>query len=282
MSFPTLAQGIARGPGEAKYPQLWNNLTFCCAMSAGVTGLTMHDYSSFNLTGTLAGSLTGADWVIDGTGFTGTTKPVSYSMFMDRGADDHINWGTSSSLKMNLDNFAITAWTKIQSSPVNRYHPFLANGAESNGDAGYLFAFDSTSNAFRCSMGDATDRTSYYAGSGLVLDDDTWHHVAVNYDRTGNMECFIDGDAIGSTNISSRAGETIGAVGDNTYMGRWTSIGFTLDDWLGDVMAWRRLLTRIEIKRMALDPSFSPLNLVRKTNGFVAAAVAARRIFVIS
>jgi len=85
-----------------------------------------------------------------------------------------------------------------------------------------------------------------------------WHHFAINCDRSGNMEFFIDGDSQGTVDISADVGDSIPAADFHPL----TSDNIALhdgavDDWtaypifpviVGPVAVHKRLLTAAELR----------------------------------
>lgn len=81
----------------------------------------------------------------------------------------------------------------------------------------------------------------------------SWHHVAVTYDRSGNMTIFIDGVQEGSQDISGSTGSILGALpfnigedgtGDYTYTGTHYDFEGIIDEF----RLWDDLRTQQEIR----------------------------------
>jgi hypothetical protein len=89
---------------------------------------------------------------------------------------------------------------------------------------------------------------------GPQLNDGSWHHVAVTFDRSDYGRIYIDGQWVNSTSIAPDAGKPIGSVDTddlsmsiNLGQDGTGEYGSSLDALMDDVGIWRRQLTAQEV-----------------------------------
>lgn len=84
------------------------------------------------------------------------------------------------------------------------------------------------------------------------LNDGQWHHLAVNIDRTGEMELFADGASTGIRSISDYSDKNIDALG--LVLGADALGKFSVQDASFDELkVYSRLMSVSEIKKQALE-----------------------------
>ena len=97
-------------------------------------------------------------------------------------------------------------------------------------------------------IGDGSDRADFTLGSRDVTGDGAWHHVLVAHDRDGSATFYLDGQAVGSTNLGS-----IGDIdaGLPTVIGNDGGLGnYQWDGDIDEVAIWRRVLTPAEAEEV--------------------------------
>ena len=99
-----------------------------------------------------------------------------------------------------------------------------------------------------------TSRADYDGPSGL-FSDHNWHHIALTFDRLGDLITYVDGQQVNTTSIAANTGIidsgmpiNIGQDGTGTYTDGG-SVGIT-DGQIDDLGIWRRVLNASEIGRI--------------------------------
>ena len=106
---------------------------------------------------------------------------------------------------MLTDDISISAWVKMGSSQKS-YPTIVSKGGTSSRNEGYWFYFSGTRIKFAFS--DGTQRLSNYSSNVDVMDN-TWHHVAVSVDRDGDLNFYLDGENVGTKDVSSFSGKNV-------------------------------------------------------------------------
>lgn len=154
------------------------------------------------------------------------------------GAQDYIKIKNSSSdlFTLGTSDFAWTGWVNYGDITSKK----IFDAAES--DDGF-FIYIGGSGEIRVRVCDAVgDFTTDLRSTG-------WRHVAVNFDRSGNATCYIDGVLeVDTINISGEVSDDAGCADDITIgiNNNETSEDYT--GYLCNIGVWKRLLTQPEIK----------------------------------
>ena len=172
----------------------------------------------------------------------GRVAPVSDGAAYFDGSQDYIKIDNASTdlFTLNTSDFAWAGWIKAETDAASE-KIFDALGDAINGFFIYI-----------ASGGDVRIRVADVAGSfssGTSLRDGLWHHVAVNFDRSGNATCYFDG-VLDSTTVDISA-----EVSDSASCGDDITIGINNDEnnedfkgFLCNIGVWKRLLTQAEVK----------------------------------
>ena len=184
---------------------------------------------------------------------TGEVVPISDGSASFDGTNDYINVANNSDLDMGTDNdFSISFWVKI-------------NGAVSD-------------SRFLVDRNHVTSYSVYVVSGGALkialhgeylniasndIDDDKWHHVVASYDRSANLNAYLDGRLVGTKDISSITDDL-----DNSSalgIGRSTSSGGYLNGYMCNVGLWSSALTLAEVKSI-MYKNYADLQASEKTN----------------
>lgn len=165
------------------------------------TGTTsVVDSSGNNLTGTLAGSMTAADWV-----------PGNIGSALDfDGTDDAVSFGTTSVLKFGSGNFTYSAWVKTSATGATDVYI-----ADSNNATAERLLYTGGANTAVCFARDASGNSATATGTTTITNG-VWHHLACV--RSGSsVYIYVDGrlegsgtnGSVGSTDTTPAASTTI-------------------------------------------------------------------------
>jgi hypothetical protein len=131
------------------------------------------------------------------------------SQWFELGSD--IDPGTS--------DFWFSAWIKAAASTV--YESIFSTGGGSKGTEGVWVTLESGGN-LRVGISDGSTQI-FDDVSDAALDDNTWHHVAINLDRDGNAQAYVDGvEQTANSDISALNGNSITPT-DKPHIGRYAS-----------------------------------------------------------
>jgi hypothetical protein len=135
--------------------------------------------------------------------------------------------------------------------------PALLSTFEGNFSLSYWFNADNqltfpvscgrTNTGFTTQVG-GSDFNVYYNNLLITTNDqdytdNTWHHIVVTVDRSGNMELFTDGISRGTVDISAASVPTISGF----QAGRFESGTIYYTGLVDEIGVWSRVLTSTEI-----------------------------------
>lgn len=194
-SIPT--GGIVSKAAETDYVSLNDGLVLYSSFDEGtVEGNNVTDISGNGHNGTVQGSVT----YVDGISGKAINMPST-----DRG---YVDYGKSNDIIPETGDFSISLW-------------YMATGDTNNGTLISNKNYDSGKNR-GIAIGTFDDasgndlRINFVASSSLVemngsrysqltmAQNRQWHHLAVSYERSGDMTCYVDGISIGSLPISNQ------------------------------------------------------------------------------
>jgi hypothetical protein len=147
-------------------------------------------------------------------------------------------------LDMGLDNFTTSAWIKTSSAN----NGMLVSKAWES--PYYGMTYTGFGGGFiNCDLNNGTGTKTVQ--SSTTVGDDTWHHVACVFNRSGNMEVFIDGVSRGTTSISSDSAVDITnssylSIGGNCSPGG-SSCGNYFQGQLDNVLIYNARLSQHQI-----------------------------------
>jgi len=184
-----------------------------------------------------------------------TVQPLSDGAAYFDGVQDYIKITNNSSdlFTLGTSDFAWTGWVKYRSQDQKKIFDALDD------DINGFFIFISNGK-IRARVCDAVGTFS------TNLNGTGWRHVAVNFDRSGNATCYIDGVLeVATVDISGEAADDAGCADDITIgiNNDETSEDFT--GYLCNIGVWKRLLTQTEIKSIMFK-QYADLSTSEKTN----------------
>lgn len=173
--------------------------------------------------------------------------------------NSYVTLGYPEDLKLGsgelASDFSIAMWVRVVTRAGDK--PFISNKDwDSGGNRGFVLANQSGGVKWNYRDDQSARRDS--ATVGPELNDGTWHHLAVTFDRTGSALTFVDGQQLNSTSIAPDENKTIGKI-DTDDLGNSINIG---QDGMGDYTdggssgiemvtddlgIWRRPLTSQEV-----------------------------------
>lgn len=118
------------------------------------------------------------------------------------GASSKVTVADNNSLDFGTGSFTVEAWMKFSAYGPD-YRDLIYKGALSN-LSGWRFGL-STSGKPHVLIGDSSSFTDSDLGTTAVSLN-TWHDVAIVYNRTSNAVGYIDGVRVGTAGISTRSG----------------------------------------------------------------------------
>ncbi len=198
-----------------------------------LTGALMQDLSGNARTGTITGTtvVKNGAWA-NARSFNGTSDEISGGDVADMLATD----------------FGVSIWVRTSASALSYLVSKRDVAIATN--AGWAVRMDAggTVTAEHSDGGSVITATS-----AALVNDNALHHVAVNWDRSANMQVYIDGLADGSASISAQSGSIDNAI--DLFLAR--SGGATpnrLNGTLDELYIFSRLLTTAEIDAIARAP----------------------------
>jgi hypothetical protein len=168
-----------------------------------------------------------------------------------------------SDLTHDTSDFSISFWEQMFSSSADE--PFISNmNWDSSGDPGWIISNEGS--GMRVDLHDRGGSGKKDSGTFSVpLQDGSWHHVVVTFQRTGVANTYVDGGLVNALNIAPDPGFLVGSL--DTYdlvPGRgpgafaWNlgedgtgeyavNNGAAIDCLMDDLGIWRRVLTADEV-----------------------------------
>ena len=115
------------------------------------------------------------------------------------GSDDYVDCGSGTDLQMGTHDLTVEFWLKTSASAIQR---IIGNGGTGSTDDGYS-VWTLSNGRIRAQCSDATNTVNEVNTN--TVNDGNWHHVAVMYDRDGNLTVCIDG-ACSTADLTSVTG----------------------------------------------------------------------------
>lgn len=159
-------------------------------------------------------------------------------------SDDYLLVSDNDVLDMDTSDFTISAWVKSGAVTADAVI-FRKIGT---GNVGYVVAIYS-SGEIGVLIRDADSYTSSTA-DGTQIEDGAWHHIAVAFDRSGNMTRYLDGSTDGTADDITGEAASIDNDGDLMIGGKSDGT-LTFNGQLTELALWETLLTADEIALLA-------------------------------
>jgi hypothetical protein len=171
------------------------------------------------------------------------------------GTDDDIDGGDQDDLDMGTGDFTISAWVNLDSDVSNTIPTIYEKGGGSLTQAGYWFYYDTSDDTLHLTMGDGINEgeraTLESPLNGAVLDDDTWHYVAVVIDReslTNDAYFYLDGVLVGGEQDNDDAGDSISTSSNFEIGSKDDNANAYWDGHIDEVKVYKFTLTAEQVK----------------------------------
>ena len=169
-----------------------------------------------------------------------TATGVIDSALTFNGTTDYIDCGDDSNLDFGTGEFSISLWMVTAGSSPMR----LVNKRDS-ANIGYEVSTNA-SGQIRAGIGDSS---GYTEAVGEVVNDNIWHHVAITYDRDGDVSLYVDSGTPSTADISMRSGSI-----DNSELFRIGRLGILPDKYfdgiIDDVKIFSKALSQAEVESL--------------------------------
>lgn len=157
------------------------------------------------------------------------------------GSSDYMNLGAGSSLNFGTGDITMDAWVKTTQSSEGQIlrmsytAPFVVFGVASG--------------KLRAGISDGSNSANDENNNGPTVNDGNWHHVAVVFNRIGNIVFYKDAVATTGVSMSSVTG-SVGAPNPNAAIGRRPNHDSQyFDGKITCVRAYNRALSAAEIQQ---------------------------------
>ena len=159
------------------------------------------------------------------------------------GATANLAIPTADSLNFGTNDFVLECWFKVRQEPADTAG-LLVKGVASSVDGNYGLMIDGVD--FRAAMRDSTG----FIGGTFTYTKGLWTHVIANFDRSGNLDIYINGALDSQTDISTHSSNVI-SNSNNLELGTGELIGNAdlLDGNIALPKIYTTLLTAEEIAR---------------------------------
>lgn len=243
---PTLAGGVASGPGEALFPELWDDLAGLWVPSVAKQGGVLHDFSGQGSHVTMVNT-DQADYVGDGLDFNGTDE---YGEMVDN-------------TRTQVVKLTVMAWVFPR-----------AAGADNN--AMPVITRGQTPYSYYLTTGGQKVNMFHVSGSWLIgtntLPLNEWTHVAGSWDGA-TRRVWLNG--VEDKSVADTVTTTYNTVKQQEIARRADDPGVLFNGIVDDVRLYGRALTQGEM--MLCFYGASPLIHARHADAWEAGAVAAFR-----
>ena len=200
-------------------------------------GVTAHDSSGNNNSGTLTNMDGATDWV-DGK--------INKALDFD-GGNDYVNLGTKVSTDaLQMGNGAVTVSNWVKLTAASNYYSIFFGGA-TGGSNGYGTAFQSGSTNLRYeTYGSLGGRQVYVVNGGITLNN--WYHVVAIFDGINNkMKLYVNGVEKHNVNISDPGTVTFSG---NFAIGSYSGTAWYFPGQIDDVRVYNYALNQDQIEQV--------------------------------
>jgi len=252
-------------------------------------GLTVHlkfdndlkDSSGHGINGTnVALGTVDTNGVTFATGFLG--QAVHIVVTVDGTTNSYVSLGYPALLHFGSDatsnrtDFSVAMWVKIASSTADE--PFISNkNWDSSGNQGWIISNEGDGTRVQL-KDDVNPKWDMVGHAGPQLEDKSWHHLAVTFQRTNLVSTYVDGVLLNTYSMAPAGGNAVGSLetdglgnpprgvpgpdwavnlgedGTGLYATNDTA---AIDCLMDDVGIWRRALTASEVQEIYNKASIS-------------------------
>ncbi|TDW16845.1 3',5'-cyclic AMP phosphodiesterase CpdA [Breznakia blatticola] len=169
-------------------------------------------------------------------------------------ATQYVNFGKPTDLQFGEGNFSYSLWYNSAGSNDDM---ILGNKDwNSGGNRGWGLA--TFSDGVRANIATNGRKDAYY----IKVNDQKWHHIAVNYDRSGDMVVYVDGVEFKRLAINTLTGTTDSL---DVVLGADGNKGFALaDGYIDELRMFRRVMSAEEISEQYMDDGLPYLRKMHK------------------
>lgn len=223
---------------------------------------TATDYSGFNNNGTVVGNPEFVD---------GVKGKAIHIQNAGLAATQYVNFGKPESLMFGEENFAYSLWYNSAGSEDD----MILGNKDWDSGKNRGWGLSTYNNGVRTNIS-TTDRVDIRE---IKINDQKWHHIAVNHDRTGDMVVYIDGAEFSRMDISKIPGDVdvfdvvLGADGKKSFA--------MANGYIDELYMYNRLITQTEINEqydiIKLENTIKKYQAIvaeAKTNGTDATKIA--------
>jgi hypothetical protein len=221
-------------------------------------GTSATDASNNGHTGTIVGPLPVAGKNEGALSFDGTGDFVF-------GADSQSGGTTGAGLDMGTRDWTLAAWINTTSSGMVITKMGFVGGSNPDGWGMSVSGNGTLGGVIHKSNGGIVN---IFAGDGATVNDGRWHHIAVVFQRNGNMIRYVDGAPTGTQNsLASLSGQSL----NNTKqwrIGARDQAGdeFFFNGLIDDARVYARALDGVEVAALAgVEPPKPPIWSVQVT-----------------
>ncbi len=250
--------------------------------------LTVHLKFDGNLLDSTSNGINGTNMALGTVNTNGVTfapgflgQAVHILVTVDGTTNSYVTLGYPAKLHFGSDatndttDFSVAMWLKIASSSADE--PFISNkNWDSSGNRGWIISNegDGTRVQLTDNLGGKWDMVGH---AGPQLEDKSWHHLAVTFQRTNLVSTYVDGVLLNTFSIAPATAvgslETDGLVnpprsgvpgpdwainlGEDGTGYYATNNGAGIDCLMDDVGIWRRALTGSEVQEIYTKASVS-------------------------
>ena len=206
------------------------------------SGTNALDSSGNNHTGTISGAVYATGRLSNALSFNGSAY-----MFA---SDSQAGGGTGAGLDMGTRDWTVAAWVKTTASGMLVTKMGFIGGANPDGWGVSISGNGTVGGVIhKANVGNV----NIFAGDGATVTNGQWHHVAVVFNRAGNMVRYVDGVPTGSQySLASLSGQSLDStkqirIGARDQSGDEIYFNGVIDD----VRVYARALTVEEIAVLA-------------------------------
>ncbi len=171
------------------------------------------------------------------------------------GVDDYLGCNDSAcgpTLDMGTSNWTVTAWVKPD-TVTNNGHVVTKQDFFGGGNPAGWYLNVNGSGRVASGLRDVNTNEVQSTNDGTVMTAGVWQHIAVTFNRSGNMIRYLNGAQTGSADSITTASASV----DNTNkfrIGARDAVGdeFPFDGAIDDVRVYNRVLSPAEIKQLYL------------------------------
>ncbi len=175
------------------------------------------------------------------------TRSISFD-----GSNDFIDCGNVTSLD-SATAFSMSCWVFFGTGGLTGKQCFISSGASAND---LIRLHKGNSHEIRFTVRTGGSGADLSGGTGTVLTENTWHHVAATY-SSGTGKMYLDGSLL-STGTPGSAPST---GGDSLDIGRLITSAHFVDGLMDEVAIWDATLSDADIAAIYNAPNDIPTDL---------------------